>query len=93
MLEDAKLLQFYIGLTWRQRQVTQLVSEGLSNAEIGQRLFIAPCTVASHLSQVYGELGLLDEMAHNEPNRYMLIHLFARFFSRFPQLDNFATDV
>ena len=45
-------------LTAQERQVAQLASEGLSNSEIGTRLFLSPRTVEWHLSKVFGKLGI-----------------------------------
>ena len=88
MIEDTQLVRFYVRLKTRQRQVVELTSEGLSNSAIGQRLFIAPSVVAGHLTNVYGEMGTIDELAEAQPNRYLLIHLFAPFFERHPELRN-----
>ena len=45
-------------LTPAQRDVVALVAEGLTNPEIGERLFISPRTVQAHLSKAYAKLGL-----------------------------------
>jgi predicted ATPase/class 3 adenylate cyclase/DNA-binding CsgD family transcriptional regulator len=45
-------------LTPTERQVVQLVSEGLANNDIATRLFVSPRTVQSHLTHVYTKLGL-----------------------------------
>ncbi len=45
-------------LTARERQVADLVQEGLSNPEIGARLALSPVTVGSHLSRIYRKLGV-----------------------------------
>ncbi|MET9435730.1 AAA family ATPase [Streptomyces sp. NPDC006551] len=45
-------------LTAQQRQIARLVADGLSNREIGERLFLSPRTVGSHLYNVYPKLGI-----------------------------------
>lgn len=45
-------------LTPREIDVLNLVAEGLSNAEIGEELFISPKTVRNHLTHVYSKLGV-----------------------------------
>ncbi|MBW0017314.1 MAG: LuxR family transcriptional regulator [Mycobacterium sp.] len=45
-------------LTPTERQVVQLVSEGLANNDIATRLFVSPRTVQSHLTHVYAKLGV-----------------------------------
>jgi DNA-binding NarL/FixJ family response regulator len=43
-------------LTERQREVAELVAQGLSNEEIAGRLFLSPATVKSHLAAVMRRL-------------------------------------
>jgi len=45
-------------LTDRQRDVAELVAEGLSNEEIAQRLFLSLATVKSHLTASMRRLGV-----------------------------------
>jgi len=45
-------------LTRREWQILTLVSEGMSNAEIAQRLWVTEQTVKFHLSNVYRKLGV-----------------------------------
>ena len=45
-------------LTLRERQVLDLVSHGLSNLDIGDRLFISPKTVEHHVGRILSKLGL-----------------------------------
>jgi pimeloyl-ACP methyl ester carboxylesterase/DNA-binding CsgD family transcriptional regulator len=45
-------------LTVREREVLALITEGLSNAEIGDRLSISEKTVRNHVSNVFDKLGV-----------------------------------
>jgi len=47
-------------LSARELEVLALVAEGLSNREIGERLFITPGTVKNHVSNVLAKLGVRD---------------------------------
>ena len=52
---EAKRLK---ALSAREREVSILVAEGLTNKQIGQRLFISPTTVRHHLTSVFNKLGI-----------------------------------
>jgi DNA-binding CsgD family transcriptional regulator len=45
-------------LTPQQRQIVRLASRGLTDREIGDRLFLSPRTVGSHLYRSYPKLGV-----------------------------------
>jgi DNA-binding NarL/FixJ family response regulator len=64
-----KLLEYLIAnddptdldaLTVRQREILQLVAQGLSNAQIANRLFLSESTIKQHLRATYKVLGVSD---------------------------------
>jgi len=57
-------------LTPTERQVVELATKGLTNPDIGERIFIARGTVKIHLSHIYAKLGVR--------NRSELVGLAAR---------------
>ena len=55
--------EIYAGLTPRELEVLRAVAEGLTDAEAGERLFIATRTVSQHLRSVYNKLGVNNRAA------------------------------
>ncbi|MER0481107.1 LuxR C-terminal-related transcriptional regulator [Streptomyces sp. Edi2] len=50
-------------LSAREREVLGLVAKGTSNREIAAVLFISEATVKTHLTHIYGKLGVKDRAA------------------------------
>ncbi len=52
--------QLYADLSEREREVLRLIADGLSNAEIAERLIIGERTVKSHVTNILGKLHVAD---------------------------------
>ncbi len=52
-----------VSLTRRQEEIASLVAEGLSNREIGEKLFISERTVDGHLEELRSKLGMSSRAA------------------------------
>ena len=48
------------GLTAREAEVLALLAAGLSNAEIGQRLYLSNATVKTHINRIFAKTGARD---------------------------------
>ncbi len=48
----------YDGLTERELGILELVGKGLSNKQIGKKLYISDRTVQAHLSNIFSKLGV-----------------------------------
>ncbi len=49
-------------LTTRERELINLVCEGLRNREIAEKLFISEATVRHHLTSIFGKLAVADRL-------------------------------
>lgn len=47
-----------LGLTEREMEVLQLISQGFSNVEIGERLFVSESTIKTHVSNLFVKLDV-----------------------------------
>lgn len=56
---DAEALR---DLTEREREVLALVGHGLTNTEIGERLFLSPLTAKTHVSRIMTKLAARDRV-------------------------------
>ncbi|WP_283136073.1 helix-turn-helix transcriptional regulator [Rhizohabitans arisaemae] len=50
-------------LTPQQQEIAMLAAAGLTNKQIGERLFLSPRTVANHLYQLFPKLGVASRAA------------------------------
>jgi NarL family two-component system response regulator LiaR len=56
VLDGGKLKE--LGITPREHEILGLIAEGLSNREIGERLFVSENTVKTHSSRLFEKLGV-----------------------------------
>ncbi len=47
-----------IGLTKREKEISLMVKQGMSDDDISSQLYISPCTVRNHLRSVYKKLNV-----------------------------------
>jgi len=63
-------------LTPREREVLELMAQGLSNRGICEKLFVSPKTVETHVNSIFGKLGLMP--APDEHRRVLAVLAFLR---------------
>jgi DNA-binding CsgD family transcriptional regulator/DNA polymerase III delta prime subunit len=50
-------------LTPQQREIAELAAAGLTNKQIGEKLFLSPRTISTHLYQIFPKLGITSRAA------------------------------
>lgn len=60
---DAAAAAAVAGLTEREREVAVLLAEGYTNAEIGERLYLALATVKANVTRIFTKLGVDNRVA------------------------------
>lgn len=51
------------GLTARELEVLRLVAQGMTDAQVAEKLIISPRTVNWHLTSIYGKIGVSSRSA------------------------------
>lgn len=64
-------------LTAREREVLALMAEGLTDRGIGERLFVTPKTVETHIRHIFAKLGLPGTATDNKRVHAVLAYLRA----------------
>jgi DNA-binding NarL/FixJ family response regulator len=64
-------------LTRREHEVLALMAEGLTDRGIGERLFVTPKTVETHIRHIFGKLRLPETAADNKRVHAVLTYLRA----------------
>ncbi len=59
------------GLSPREVEVLQLVADGMTNAEVGEALFISPRTASQHVSNIYNKISVNNRA---EATRWAIEH-------------------
>jgi DNA-binding NarL/FixJ family response regulator len=59
---DAVRRDRFADLTERELEVLELLTRGLSNNEIGERLFLSEATIKTHVTRVLNKLGVRDRV-------------------------------
>jgi RNA polymerase sigma factor (sigma-70 family) len=64
-------------LTDREREVLQLMAEGLTDRGIAERLWLTPKTIESHIRRILRKLDLPGGASHNRRVHAVLTYLRA----------------
>jgi DNA-binding NarL/FixJ family response regulator len=52
-----------VKLSPKELEVLQLLAEGLTNSEIGERMYVSPLTVKTHVTRILTKLEVKDRAA------------------------------
>jgi DNA-binding NarL/FixJ family response regulator len=63
LLREPPMPALTVPLTTQEQRVLRHVASGMTNAEVAQRLFVAPSTVRKHLENAYRKLGVSNRLA------------------------------
>jgi len=63
VLRSVSTARLPAALTVQERRVLQLVAQGMANADIAARLYVAPSTVRKHLEHAFRKLGVSNRLA------------------------------
>lgn len=88
-MSKEQLLHFYSELSSRKKDILYWVSQGLSNREIGQQLYISTQVVAEHLTDIYADFAYVCGL-EGPITRYHLVRYYASFFDDNPHLSRDA---
>ena len=58
MRDQATRSYLLTGLTTQERRILELIGEGLTNRQIGERMFLAEKTVKNYISALFAKLGM-----------------------------------
>jgi len=58
MREQAARTDPLAGLTSQERRILELIGEGLTNRQIGERMFLAEKTVKNYVSALFAKMGM-----------------------------------
>jgi DNA-binding NarL/FixJ family response regulator len=71
MPETATAETYPGGLSTREAEVLRIVAQGMSNAEVAEKLFLSSRTVGWHLGSIYRKLGF---SSRTEATRFAVEH-------------------
>ena len=77
LLDRPRLHEPLDDLTPREREVLALMAEGLTDRGIGQRLFVTPKTVETHVRHIFAKLSLPETALDNKRVHAVLTYLRA----------------